>query len=85
MKDIGPDATPPVVFTTEFLGLRLENENPVPPPDLWIIAVSFSVWKIDSIESYIGSVKQALSCPNSLPAFIKVGEFGRNSKLVIIL
>ena len=31
-KEIGPDATPFVDLTTEFLGLSLENENPVPPP-----------------------------------------------------
>ena len=34
MKDTGPEATPPVVPTMEFLGRRREKEKPVPPPDL---------------------------------------------------
>ncbi len=34
MKETGPDAIPPVVPTMLFLGLNLENEKPVPPPDL---------------------------------------------------
>jgi len=34
MKDTGPEATPIVDFTMSPLGLNLENEKPVPPPDL---------------------------------------------------
>ena len=34
MNDTGPEATPPVVRTTSFLGLSLVKEKPVPPPDL---------------------------------------------------
>ena len=33
MKDTGPDATPMVERTTEFVGRRREKPNPVPPPD----------------------------------------------------
>jgi len=39
--------------------------------------------KIDSSESSTGRTKQAASCPSSVPAFMSVGEFGRNSRAVI--
>ena len=57
----GPEATPPVVFTTLFLGRNFEKEKPVPPPVLWMRAQAFKVSKIPSIESSIGSTKQAES------------------------
>jgi hypothetical protein len=34
MKDIGPLAMPPVVWTLSFAGRNWEKEKPVPPPDL---------------------------------------------------
>ena len=46
-------------------------------------AVSRTAPKIDSIESSTGSTKHAESCCSSRPAFISVGEFGRNSSDVI--
>ena len=83
MKLIGPDAVPPVVLTIAPLPLILENENPVPPPLFCTRAVSLIVSKISSMLSPTGSTKHAESCPSALPAFISVGEFGRNSPLVI--
>ncbi len=61
INDIGPEATPPVVLTTSFLGRSLEKEKPVPPPDLWINAVCLTASKILSIESSTGSTKHAES------------------------
>ncbi|MBA7675283.1 hypothetical protein ES703_83513 [subsurface metagenome] len=83
MKETGPLATPPVEPTLSCSGLNLEKENPVPPPLLWMRAVFFTASKIDSIESSTGRTKQAESWPNSLPAFIRVGELGRNSRFAI--
>ena len=80
IKDTGPLATPPVEPTLSFLGLIREKEKPVPPPLLCIKAVYFTASKMDSMESSMGITKQAESCPNSRPAFIKVGELGRNSR-----
>ncbi|GBE01709.1 hypothetical protein BMS3Abin08_01142 [bacterium BMS3Abin08] len=78
MKETGPLAIPPVDLTMSDLGLSREKENPVPPP-LWsIIAACLRVSKIPCIESFTGRTKQAASCPISFPAFIRVGEFGRN-------
>ena len=76
IKLTGPDETPIVERTTSFFGLNLEKENPVPPPDLCINAVFFTVSKMPSNESSTGRTKQAASCPSSLPAFIRVGELG---------
>ena len=39
MNETGPLATPMVLRTRSFAGRRRENAKPVPPPDLWIIAV----------------------------------------------
>ena len=55
----------------------------MPPPLLWMRAVFLMASKMDSIESSTGSTKQAESCPSSRPAFISVGELGRNSRLVM--
>jgi hypothetical protein len=81
MKLTGPEATPLVLCTKSFFGLRRENAKPVPPPDLWMRAWCFSVLKMPSIESSIGRTKQAASCCSSFPAFMRVGLFGRNSRL----
>ena len=84
-KDLVPRGVQNLVEATiEFLGLSLEKEKPVPPPDLWIRAVFLTASKIDSMASSIGNTKQAESCPNGRPAFIRVGELGRNSKEEII-
>ena len=82
-KDMAPEATPPVVLTTSRFGRRCEKENPVPPPVLWIIAAAFKVSNMLSMESSMGRTKQALSCLNTVPAFMRVGELGMNSSLVI--
>ena len=84
IKLTGPLATPPVLRTVAPAARRREKEKPVPPPDLWIKAACLMASKISSIESPTGSTKQAESWPSSLPAFIKVGEFGKNSRFVII-
>ena len=84
MNDTGPEATPPVDRTTSFLGLRREKLNPVPPPDWWIKAMFLTVSNMSAIESSTGSTKHADNCPIEVPAFIRVGEFGRNSNLDII-
>jgi hypothetical protein len=84
MKDTGPLATPPVEPTISSEGLKRLKEKPVPPPDWWMMAVFFTDSKIESRESYTGSTKQAASCWSLLPAFIRVGELGRNSRVDII-
>ena len=61
IKETGPEDTPIVERTTLFLGLNLEKEKPVPPPDLWIKAVFLTVSKIPSSESSTGRTKQAAS------------------------
>ena len=83
MNETGPDETPCVERTWSPAGRRREKENPVPPPDLWMMAVSRTAPKIESMESAIGRTKQAESCCSSRPAFIRVGEFGRKSSDVI--
>jgi hypothetical protein len=85
MKEMGPLETPLVDITVSFFGLILENENPVPPPDLWIWAVCLMASKMLSIESPTGRTKHAESWPSSLPAFISVGELGINSRFAIRL
>ena len=39
MKESGPDEMPLVDLTLSFFGRICENENPVPPPLLWMSAV----------------------------------------------
>ena len=65
-------------------GRSREKEKPVPPPDLWISAACLMASKISSMLSGTGSTKQAESWPSGRPAFISVGELGRNSSWVII-
>src|SRR5512142_6773 len=78
MNETGPLAMPPVERTTSSLGRNFEKEKPVPPP-LWRIrAAFFRVSKMLCMESSTGSTKQAASCPWGLPAFMMVGELGRN-------
>jgi hypothetical protein len=84
MKEIGPEDMPFVEPTISPFGLSLEKLKPVPPPDLWIMAVCFTASKIDSMESFTGRTKQALNWPSLLPAFISVGLFGRKSREVSI-
>ena len=79
MNETGPLATPIVERTRSFAGRRREKANPVPPPDLWIIAVFLMAWKMPSMESSTGSTKHAESCCSSRPALTSVGEFGRKS------
>ena len=52
----------------------------MPPPLLWISAVLLTMEKMESKESSTGRTKQADSCCSSRPAFINVGELGRNSR-----
>ncbi len=84
IKLTGPEATPPVDLTLDPLGLNLEKEKPVPPPLLWINAAFFTLSKIPSIVSSTGRTKHADNCPRGLPAFMSVGELGRNSRSAII-
>jgi len=84
MNDTGPLAAPIVDATISSFGLRCEKEKPVPPPVWWIRAVSFTLSKIESSESSTGRTKQAESWPSSLPAFIRAGELGRNSRFDIM-
>ena len=84
IKETGPEAIPPVVPTLLLAGLRREKENPVPPPDLWISAAFLRASKIPSMLSSIGSTKHAANWPILRPAFINVGELGRNFNSVII-
>jgi len=83
MKDTGPLATPWVESTLSRSGRMREKENPVPPPLLWIMAACLMASKMLSMESSTGRTKQADSCPRLLPAFIRVGELGMKSRLVM--
>src|SRR3990170_7560034 len=80
MKDTGPEEMPFVEPTTSPFGLRREKLKPVPPPDLWLMAAFLTASNIDSIESSTGITKHALNCPSLLPAFMRVGLFGRKDK-----
>ena len=83
MKETGPEAMPIVERTTSPAGRKRENAKPVPPPVCWIIAAHFTASKMSGIASPTGRTKQAESCPAGLPAFISVGELGRNSSVAI--
>ena len=83
MKEMGPLATPPVEFTVEPLARSREKEKPVPPPLLWMRAAFLMASKMSSMESATGSTKQAESWPRGRPAFMRVGELGRKSRLTI--
>ena len=75
---------PLVDWTTSLRGRSLEKLKPVPPPDLCIRAMFLTDSNMASMLSATGSTKQAASWPSLRPAFISVGEFGRNSSDVII-
>ncbi len=62
---------------------RRENAKPVPPPYFCTIAVADAVAMIDSSVSSTGSTKHAASVPRPVPAFIRVGEFGRKRSAAI--
>jgi len=79
MNETGPEDTP-FVDPTMSPPAEVRELNPVPPPDLWMMAVCFTASKIDSIESSTGRTKQAESWPSFLPAFIRVGLLGRKSR-----
>ena len=83
IKEMGPDATPLVESTRSFSGRMREKENPVPPPLLWIRAVFLMASKMLLISSSTGNTKQADNCPNSRPAFMRVGELGIKAKEAI--
>ena len=85
IKDIGPDAVPFVLEIKSPFGLMRLKLNPVPPPLFCIRDIIFIELNMLSSESSIGSTKHAANCPTSVPAFINVGELGKNSKLDIIL
>ena len=80
---IGPQALPWVVAIGVPVGLISDKENPVPPPNFWTIAASCAAFIIPSIESVNGRTKHADNVPAPVPAFISVGELGKNSKLAI--
>ncbi len=82
MNETGPLASPAVLRTMSPTGRSRLNEKPVPPPLLWIIAMSRIAPKISSIESFTGRTKQAASCCRGRPAFPRVGELGRKRRLV---
>ena len=84
MNDTGPLAIPLVDITTSLRGRRREKLKPVPPPDLCMRAMFLTASNMPSMLSSTGSTKQAESCPRSRPAFISVGELGRNSSPDII-
>ncbi|OQC71544.1 MAG: hypothetical protein BWX50_00352 [Euryarchaeota archaeon ADurb.Bin009] len=77
MNETGPLAAPTTPLTASPRGRSRENENPVPPPDRWMSAIWARLVNIPSRVSSIGRTKQAESCPAGVPAFIRVGEFGR--------
>ena len=84
INETGPEATPPVVPTLLSFGRSLEKEKPVPPPDLCMRAAFFKASKMPSMLSSTGRTKHAANCPSLLPAFISVGELGRNLNWVIM-
>jgi hypothetical protein len=79
MKGTGPLDTPRVLATRSPAGRSRENENPVPAPAWCSTTVVANVVKIDSRESSNPNTKHADRTPTPVPAFISVGEFGRNS------
>ena len=78
MNDTGPEAMPPVEPTMSFLGRMRLKAKPVPPPVLWMIACCLIASKMPGTSSGTGSTKHAESCWSSRPAFMMVGELGRN-------
>jgi len=85
INERGPDAVPFVFLTVSPFGLILLKLKPVPPPLCWIKAMVSIPLNMLFSESSMGITKHAANCPSSVPAFISVGLFGRNSRLVIAL
>ncbi len=61
------------------LGRSRDSATPVPPPYFCTMAISDAVRMMSSMLSSNGRTKQADSVPALVPAFISVGELGRNS------
>ena len=78
---IGPHAFPWVVLILAPFGLNLDKANPVPPPNFCTIAASWAVFMMCSILSSRGKTKHADKVPAGVPAFIRVGELAKNSRL----
>jgi hypothetical protein len=66
------------------LGRILEREKPVPPPNFCTMAACLAVSIMPSMVSSRPMTKQADRVPAPVPAFIRVGELGRNSRRAII-
>ncbi len=81
---IGPQALPWVDWIGVPFDLISVSAKPVPPPNFWTIAASCAAFMIPSMLSRRGSTKHADRVPAPVPAFIIVGEFGRNSSFAII-
>ena len=68
-------------------GLISDSANPVPPPNFWTMAVSLAVVMMPSMVSSSPRTKHADSVPVPwpsgcwMPAFIRVGELGTNSRV----
>ena len=67
----------------DIIGGRRRKANPVPPPDL------NQRRELHGVENFIHGIahrqnKAGDNCPSSRPAFIKVGELGRNSREAIM-
>jgi len=68
-----------------ILGPEAREGEARPAPLLWMMAARLTASKISSIESPTGRTKQAEYWrPLFLPAFISVGELGRNTPSTII-
>ena len=63
---------------------RLDRGTPVPPPNFCTMAMSDAVFMMADMLSSKGRTKQAERVPASVPAFIIVGELGRNSRRAIM-
>ena len=76
----GPQAVPWVLLMGDPLGRICERAKPVPPPNFWTMAASLAELMIPSMLSSSPMTKQADRVPCFVPAFMRVGEFGTNSR-----
>ena len=81
---MGPQALPWVDEMWAPFWRRLDRGTPVPPPNFCTMAMSDAVFMMADMLSSRGRTKQAERVPASVPAFIIVGELGRNSRRVIM-